>query len=171
VSLHSIRSRINRFLASSWTNPGHCNFSYEVINDFFVQRVFISSDTGHHQLEASLRSTRLQGLPEVGPARLLAAMLGDLGASTLRSIKTMTQYSSLFEHRTSHAACFNARGLLYECIFDALLFSSSYRPVRKFVSHHVISRPTFFSFLDHHTGHPTYHDACILLYECIFDAL
>jgi hypothetical protein len=121
VSLHSIRSRINRFLASSWTNPGHCNFSYEVINDFFVQRVFISSDTGHHQLEASLRSTRLQGLPEVGPARLLAAMLGDLGASTLRSIKTMTQFSSLFEHRTSHAACFNARGLLYECIFDAPL--------------------------------------------------
>jgi hypothetical protein len=34
----------------------------------------------------------LQGLPEVGPARLLAAMLGDLGVSTLRSIKTMTQF-------------------------------------------------------------------------------
>jgi hypothetical protein len=28
--------------------------------------------------------------------RLLAAMLGDLGVSTLRSIKTMTQFSSLF---------------------------------------------------------------------------
>jgi hypothetical protein len=28
-----------------------------------------------------------------------------------------------------------------------------------------------FSFLDHHTGHPTHHDARILLYECIFDAL
>jgi hypothetical protein len=39
---------------------------------------------------------RLQGLLEVGPARLLAAMLGDLGASTLRSIKTMTRFSSLF---------------------------------------------------------------------------
>jgi hypothetical protein len=26
-------------------------------------------------------------------------------------------------------------------------------------------------FLDHHTGHPTRHDAWILLYECIFDAL
>jgi hypothetical protein len=35
-------------------------------------------------------------------------------------------FSSLFEHQTSHAACFNARGLLYECVFDALLFSSSY---------------------------------------------
>jgi hypothetical protein len=33
-------------------------------------------------------SARLQDLPEVGPARLLAAML--------RSIKTMTQFSSLF---------------------------------------------------------------------------
>jgi hypothetical protein len=28
-----------------------------------------------------------------------------------------------------------------------------------------------FSFLDHHTGHPARHDARILLYECIFDAL
>jgi hypothetical protein len=27
------------------------------------------------------------------------------------------------------------------------------------------------SFLDHHTGHPVCHDAWILLYECIFDAL
>jgi hypothetical protein len=25
--------------------------------------------------------------------------------------------------------------------------------------------------LDHHTGHPAHHDALILLYECIFDAL
>jgi hypothetical protein len=55
-------------------------------------------------------------------------MLGDLGVSTLRSIKNMTQFSSLFEHQTSHAACFNARRLLYECVFNALLFSSSYRP-------------------------------------------
>jgi hypothetical protein len=50
-------------------------------------------------------------------------MLGDLGVSTLRSIKTMTYFSSLFEHQTSHVICFNARGLLYECVFDALLFS------------------------------------------------
>jgi hypothetical protein len=28
-----------------------------------------------------------------------------------------------------------------------------------------------FSFLHHHTGHPAHHDARILLYECIFDAL
>jgi hypothetical protein len=28
-----------------------------------------------------------------------------------------------------------------------------------------------FYFLDHHTGHTACHDARILLYECIFDAL
>jgi hypothetical protein len=33
--------------------------------------------------------------PEVGPARLLAAMLGDLGVSTPCPVKTMTQLSSL----------------------------------------------------------------------------
>jgi hypothetical protein len=27
------------------------------------------------------------------------------------------------------------------------------------------------SFLDHYTGHPAHHDARILLYECILDAL
>jgi hypothetical protein len=56
---------------------------------------WVSSDTGHCRLEASLRSARLQGLPEVGPSRLLVAMLGDLGVSTLHSIQTMTQFSSL----------------------------------------------------------------------------
>jgi hypothetical protein len=52
-------------------------------------------------------------------------------------------------------------------------FSSSYRPVGKPVSHHVVTRPTFSSllFLDHHTGHPARHDAWILLYECVLDAL
>jgi hypothetical protein len=50
-----------------------------------------------------------------------------------------------FEHQTSHAACFNARGLLYECVFDALLFSSSYRPVGKPVSHHVVTLSIFSS--------------------------
>jgi hypothetical protein len=101
-------------------------------------------------------------------------MLEDLGDSTLRSIKTMTQFSSLFEYQTSHTSRFNARGLLYECVFDALLFSSSYRPVGKPVSHHVTTRPTSFfssSFLNHHTGHPARHDARLLLYECIFDTL
>jgi hypothetical protein len=71
-------------------------------------------------------------------------MLGDLGVSTLRLIKTMTQFSSLFGASNQLAVCFNARGLLYECVFDALLFSLSYRPVGKPVSHHVVNQPTFF---------------------------
>jgi hypothetical protein len=50
-------------------------------------------------------------------------MLGDLGVSTVRLIKTMAQFLFSFEHQTGHAVRFNARGLLYECIFDALLFS------------------------------------------------
>jgi hypothetical protein len=62
----------------------------------FSRSCWVSSDTGHHRFKASSRSARLQGLPKVGPARLLAAMLGDLGVSTLRLIKTMTQFSSLF---------------------------------------------------------------------------
>jgi hypothetical protein len=93
-------------------------------------------------------------------------MLRDLGVPTLRLIEDHALVFLLFlEHQTSHAAFFNARGLLYECVFDALLFSSSYRPVGKPVSHHVVTRPTFFSssFLDHHTGHLARHDARILL--------
>jgi hypothetical protein len=78
----------------------------------------------------------------------------------------------VLEHQTSHAVCFNAQGLLYECVFDALLFSSSYRPVGKPISHHVVTQPTLSPyFLDHHAGHPARHDARILLYEFIFDAL
>jgi hypothetical protein len=57
----------------------------------------------------------------------------------------MSQFSSIFEHQTSLAAFFNARELLYECVLDALLFSSSYRPVGKPVSHHVVTQPTFSS--------------------------
>jgi hypothetical protein len=49
-------------------------------------------------------------------------MLGDLGVSTLHSIKIMTQFSSLLSIKTSHVACFNAWGLLYECVFEAPCF-------------------------------------------------
>jgi hypothetical protein len=73
-------------------------------------------------------------------------MLGDLGVSTLRLIKTMTWcFFPFLEHQTKHAACFNAWGLLYECVFDTLLFSSSYRPVGKPFSHHVVTQLTFSS--------------------------
>jgi hypothetical protein len=81
--------------------PAPPSFVLTTTEDLFTQHTFqrspwVSSDTGHRWFETSSRSARLQGLLEVGPARLLAAMLGDLGVSSLRSIKTMTQFSSLF---------------------------------------------------------------------------
>jgi hypothetical protein len=111
---------------------------------------------------------------KVGPARLVAAMLGDLGVSTLRSIQDHDSvFFSFLEHQTSHAACFNARGLLYECVFNTLLFSSSYRLVGKLISHHVVTRHTFFLFF--FLG-PSYRPSCPpqcsdTTHECISDAL
>jgi hypothetical protein len=101
-----------------------------------------------------MRSARLEGLLEVGPARLLAAMLGDLGVSTLRSIKTMTQFFSLLsikpamlpasmlgDYSTSAyltLSCFPRRtdllGNLFlitsllDLLFFFSFFGSSYRP-------------------------------------------
>jgi hypothetical protein len=81
-------------MASSSTDPGHRNFSYDVIDDFFIGRTF-QDLAGYPWILGivDLRSLRgrhaYKGLLEVGPARLLAAMLGDLGVSTLCSIKTM----------------------------------------------------------------------------------
>jgi hypothetical protein len=153
-SLHFTRSRINRFLATSSKDLGHHNFTKLHHFDHHGRLLhathlssssWVSSDTRHRRFEASSTLARLQGLLNVSPSKLLAAVLGDLGVSTLHSIKTMTQFSSLFEHQTIHVDCFNAHGLLYECVFDALLCSSSYRPVGKPISHHVVTQPTFSS--------------------------
>jgi hypothetical protein len=90
-------------------------------------------------------------------------MLGDLGVSTLRSIQDHDSGFFSFEHQTSHAACFNAQGLHYECLQRPLVFlvvPTCWKPV----SHHVVTRTTFSSFfLDHHTSHLARHDARILL--------
>jgi hypothetical protein len=98
-------------------------------------------------------------------------MLGDLGVSTLRSIKTMTLFSSLFEHQTSHAACFNALGLLYECTLMPSCFPRRTDLLGNLLLIMSLLDLLFLLFLDHHTGHPARHDARILLCECIFDAL
>jgi hypothetical protein len=37
-TLHTFKT--NRFLASSSTDPGHCNFSYDIIDDIFIQHIF-----------------------------------------------------------------------------------------------------------------------------------
>jgi hypothetical protein len=77
-----------------------------------------------------------------------------------------------FEHQTSHAACINAQGLLYESVFDAFLFTLSYQHVGKPVSDQSLLDLLFLlSLLDQHTSHPAHHNAWILLYECILDAL
>jgi hypothetical protein len=91
-------------------------------------------------------------------------MLGDLGVSTLRLIKTMAQFSSLLDHQTSHSICFNAWGLLYE---------SSSTPSCFLRRTDLLGNPflitslldllfLLFSFLDHHAGHSIRHDARIL---------
>jgi hypothetical protein len=53
------------------------------------------------------------------------------------------------------------------------LFSSSYRPVEKLVSHHVVTRPTIFLFFFFGPSHqPFCPPRCSdTTHECIFDAL
>jgi hypothetical protein len=115
MSLHSIRSRLTSLYNLFMQRSFHDHSGYPRILDVDGLRPSLA---------------HLQGLPEINPAKLLAAMLGDLGVSSFHLIKTMIQFSSLSEHKTSHVVCFNARELL-ECIFDALLFFSSYLPVGK----------------------------------------
>jgi hypothetical protein len=140
------------------------------IDDFFIRRTFqdlagyprildivdLRPLRGRHVYKASTRSALLDSLQPCKEIYrcLYTSFDQDHALGFLLSL----------EHQTSRAVCFNARGLLYECVFDALLFSSSYRPVEKPVSHHVATRPTFFSFsfLDRHTSHPARYDAQIL---------
>jgi hypothetical protein len=85
VSIHSKRSRS---MTSLLTASNH--YRRPLHTTYLSRPCWVSSDTRYWWFEASLRSAHLQGLLEVSPARLLAAMLGDLGVSTLCSIKTMT---------------------------------------------------------------------------------
>jgi hypothetical protein len=127
---------------------------------------WVSSDTGHCGFEASSRSAHLQGLHEVGPARPLAVMLGDLGVSTLRSIQdhdsvffsfwsikpAMLPASMLGDYSTSGSSmpsCFPRRT---DLLGNPFL-------VRRYSTYFLF----LFPFLDHHTGHPARHDARILL--------
>jgi hypothetical protein len=83
--------------ASSSTGYRHQNYSYDIIVDNLYTRRDFRDFAGYPQTEhCCLRPLRgrhaYKGLPEVGPARLLASMLRNLGASTLRSIKTMPSF-------------------------------------------------------------------------------
>jgi hypothetical protein len=100
-------------------------------------------------------------------------MLGDLGVSTLRSIKTMTSFSSFL--------CIKPAMLPASMLGDYSMSASSMPscfPCRTdllgnpfFITSLLDLHVSSLSFLDHQTGHPAHHDARILLYECIFDAL
>jgi hypothetical protein len=99
VSLHSIRSRSTNFWLhhQPTTNIATSAATHRrLLHSTYPSRPCrVSSDTGHYCLRPLRGRHTYKSLLEVGPARLLATMLGDLGVSTLR-IKTMTQFSSLF---------------------------------------------------------------------------
>jgi hypothetical protein len=106
-----------------------------------------------------------KGLPEVGPARLLAAMLRRFGCL----------YTSFDQ---DHDSVFISFLSIKPAMLPASMledYSTSASPTPSWFPHHtdLLGNSTyfFFSFLDHHTGHPARHDARILLYECILDAL
>jgi hypothetical protein len=108
-----------------------------------------------------LRSARLQGLLEVSPIRLLAVMIGDLGVSTLRSIKTMTQFCSLSGASNQPCRLLQCSGttlrlrLRRPLVFLVVLTCWETR----FSSHrYTIYIFLLFPFFDHHTGHPARHD-------------
>jgi hypothetical protein len=130
--------------ASSSTDYQHCNFGYDpsTISSFDAPFKTLLGILEYWALlfEASSRSACLQGLHEVGPARFLAAMLRRSGCLyTSFDQDHDSVFFSFLEHQISHVVCFNARGLLYECVLDALLFSSSYRPIGKSFFHHVVT--------------------------------
>jgi hypothetical protein len=172
MSLHSIRLKVDVISpASSSTGYGHRNYSYDIIGDFFMRRAF-QDLAGYPRIlallfKASSRSTRLQKPPCGRPCQTPCIHAWRSGCLYTSFNQDHALVFLLFlEHQTSHAACFNARGLLYECVFDTLLFSSSYRPVgNPFFIMSLLDLLFFFSssFLDHHAGHPARHDARILL--------
>jgi hypothetical protein len=54
-TLHTFK--INRFLASSSTNLGHCNFSYGIINDLFTRCTF-QDPIGYPQILGNIDDLR-----------------------------------------------------------------------------------------------------------------
>jgi hypothetical protein len=125
---------------------------------------WISSDTGHRRFGTSLRSTRLQGLLEIGPARLLQLSLKIWVSLHFVRSRPCLSFSSLF--RASNQPC-----CLLQCSGTTLRVRLR-RPLVFLVvptcwetcfSSRRYSTCFFSFFLDHHTGHLSRHDARILL--------
>jgi hypothetical protein len=135
---------------------------------------WVSSDTGHCCLRPPRGRHAYKGLPEVGPARLLAAMLGDLGVSSLRTINTITQSSSYFEHQTSHAAA----SMLGDYSTSASSTPSCFLHRTNLLenSFQITSLLDLLRFLLLFLFGPSYRPSCPprcsdTTHECIFDAL
>jgi hypothetical protein len=99
-------------------------------------------------------------------------MLGDLGVSTLLSIKTVTQF--FFSFLSIKPAMLPA-SMLGDYSMSASSTPSCFPCHTDLLGNQFFTMSLldllFLLFLDHHIGHPAHHDARILLYECIFDAL
>jgi hypothetical protein len=101
-------------------------------------------------------------------------MLGDLGVSTLRSIKTKTQFSSLFLSikpamlPTSMLGDYStSASLTPSCFLRHTDLLGNLFPITSLLDLLFLLS----SFLDHRTSHPAHHNARILLYKCILNAL
>jgi hypothetical protein len=93
-------------------------------------------------------------------------------ASTLRLIKTLTRFFSFLSIKPAMLLA----SMLGDYSTSASLTPSCFLRRTDFVGNLFLIMSLLdlhFSsfFLDHHTGHLTHHDARILLYECILDAL
>jgi hypothetical protein len=140
VSLHSINSKLTFSFVFGVDRFDHYRRPLHMM--VFKRPCWVSLDTRHWWFEASLRLARLQGFLEVGSARLLQLCWEIRISLHFVWSRPWLRFLLFLEHQTSHATCFNARGLLYDSIFDALLFSSSYRPIGKPVYHHVVTWPS-----------------------------
>jgi hypothetical protein len=166
VSLHSIRSKINIASSVSSLTTSSCDTPFKTLLGILGYWTSSIQDL----FEVGMPTRPLRGRPCQTPcsyARRFECLYTpfdqghDLIFLLFWSIKpAMLSASMLGDYSMSASSmpsCFLRRNDLLGNLF----------------SHPIVTRPTFpsLSFLDHHTGHPARHDARILLYECIFDAL
>jgi hypothetical protein len=176
VSLHSIRSRSTVFWLHRRPNPGHrTSATISLSTSWF--------DTPLNIWLGILGYWMNWGLFEVGtPTRpprgwpcqtrwTYARRSGCLYTSFDQDHDLV--FLLFLEHQTSHAVYFNARGLLYECVFDTLLFPRRTdlmgNPFLITSSLDLIFLLFFFFGPSYRTSYPLW--CSDTTHECIFDAL